>query len=165
MVLDGANASSLGDWKGESVKAKCDIRSFPFHLYGSHYLDKGGMDALPWLREVERQSANTVAVRGKSDGEVARSARVKEDTLGLLPAGLTSLLAQVGKKLIKIGRKEFWRPVRAGLECLGIEFGVDYDRTTRTAETHVGFHAWHQRQCIRIWGNKLPLDYRSADVP
>ena len=47
------------------------------------------MDSLPRLDEIERQCANTVTVRGKFGGEIARGTRVEEDALGLLPAWFT----------------------------------------------------------------------------
>ena len=68
----------------------------------THNLHEGGMNLLPRLREVEGQSANSVAVCGEFDGEVACGARVKEDALGLLPTGFAGLLTQVSEELIEI---------------------------------------------------------------
>ena len=62
------------------------------------------MDVLPWLRKVECQRANAVAVRGEFNHEVARGARVKQNPLGLLPSRFTGLLTQIRKNLIQIGR-------------------------------------------------------------
>src|ERR1035441_5111388 len=157
--------SWMQDFVGLIFSASLGITGVGVERTICHDLHEGGVDCLPRLDEVERQRANTVTVRGKFGGEVARSAGVEEDALGLLPAWFTGLLTQVGEDLIEVLRTELWRPVRAAFERLGVEFGVEDDCTTVTEQAHVGFHARHQRQRIRVWGDKLPLDDGGADVP
>ena len=61
------------------------------------------------LREIERESADAVSVRGKFSIKIARGTWIKEDPLGLFPAGLAAPLAKVCEKLVQIGRREAGR--------------------------------------------------------
>ena len=67
---------------------------------GKNNLLEGRLDARPGLGKVERQRANTMALHNELDGEIARSARVEQNALGLLPAVLAGLLTQVFESLI-----------------------------------------------------------------
>ena len=69
---------------------------------GGHDLQKGGMDVLPRLREIECQRPDAVAVRGEFNREIARGAGVKQNALGLLPTWFTGLLTQICENLIQI---------------------------------------------------------------
>ena len=155
----------MEDFAGSISSASLGFVGVGFQRSRSHNLHEGGVDCLPGLEEIERQRANTVPVRGKFGGEVARSAWVEEDALGVFPAWFAGLLAEVGEDLIQVCLGELWRPIEVVFERLGVKFGVEDDCTTVAEQTHVGLHARQQRQRILVCGITLPLDDGGADVP
>ena len=135
---------------------------------GSGHRDqqKGIVNVPPGLSEVEGQSADSMAVRGKLDREIACGPRVKEHAFSLLPARLAGALNQVSEQLIEIGRgKSPGSLVSADRQRLLIKLRVEDDGAARTTEAHVGLHAWHQLQRIRIGSNELPPKVGCADTP
>ena len=64
----------MEDFAGSISSASLGFVGVGFQRSRSHNLHEGGVDCLPGLEEIERQRANTVPVRGKFGGEVARGA-------------------------------------------------------------------------------------------
>ena len=124
------------------------------------------MNILPRLSEIERQSADSVAVRGELSVKVPSGARVKKDAIGLVPTRFTRPLTQIRKQLIQIGRIELCPGAETTcLQPLCIEFGVKDNGAIWTPETYVAFHARYQFIGVRILRNHLPLDDGCADTP
>lgn len=124
------------------------------------------MNILPRLSEVERQSADSMAVRGELSVKIPSGARVKKHAIGLVPARFTRPLTQIRKELIQIGRIELCHAAETTcLQPLRIEFGIKDNGAIWTPETYVGFHARYQFIGVHILRNHLPLDDGGADTP